>query len=651
MRIYKYIRPIALVLIDMAMVSAAYCAAFWLRLEVGDRGLEEDHVETIRLTLPWLLGIRFLCGFLVRQYTWSFRHASLPEAVGLVKAAVVGTAIFFAIFHLGQAVKPLPPRSIYPLEFALSLMGMGLIRFLPRHLYQQYLRRSVRLGPNGESRMRTLIYGAGGTGELLLRDILRTHIYPYQVVGFVDDAPSKWNTSIHGCRVLGAARDLPDLIRKHSVDKVLVAIPEIQGARLRELVDLCSGHHVRFKLVPSFSAMVASGDAGPVTLQDVEPEDLLDRHAVTFDHSRMATFFVDKTVLVTGAAGSIGSELCRQIVAQGAKRLVALDMDENGLYFLRLDLQERAPRISLRLEVANIREAERMDAVFAAYRPDIVFHAAAHKHVPLMEYCPAEALRNNVLGTRNVARSADKHGAERFVLISTDKAVNPTNVMGASKHLAECIVRDFGQRSETRFMAVRFGNVLRSNASLVPILQRQIARGGPVTVTHPRITRYFMTLDEAVGLVLVAAVQDEGTVCVLDMGEPVSIDRLARQLISLTGLIPDQDIPIEYTGLRPGEKMYEELFTRNERLTESSHPKIRIAHCPDEGGTLDDLLADVQAVAATGDRDRVREFLIRTVPGYEPAATQQHGSEGRASARPPRSPSGPDLTTKDTKPL
>lgn len=626
----KYLRPIMLLLIDMSIVAAAYYAAYWLRLELAEKGIGR-YEKTFWATLPWLLSLRFLCGFLVRQYTWSFRHASLLEAVSLFKAGVVGSAIFIGLFHFGEIVNPRPPLAIYALEFAISLMGMGLVRFLPRYLYQLYLKRTVRLTANGELRLRTLIFGAGGTGELLLRDILRTQFYPYQVIGFVDDAASKWSTSIHGCRVLGGSQDLPELIRKHKIDQVLVAIPAISGSRLRKIVDLCTGHHVKFKFVPSFSEMVKRGDAGPITLKDIRPEDLLDRTPVTFDQSRMAAFFVDKTVLVTGAAGSIGAEICRQVCKHGVKHLVALDINENDLYFLELELEELAPTVSVHLEIANIRERERMAALFANYRPEIVFHAAAHKHVPLMEHCPVEALINNVLGTYNVADCARDHNTERFVLISTDKAVHPVNVMGASKRLAEFIVRDLGERSETHFMAVRFGNVLGSNGSLVPILQRQIAKGGPVTVTHPRITRYFMTISEAVGLVLVAAVQNEGTMCVLDMGEPLSVDQLARQMISLAGLIPEKDIKIVYTGLRAGEKMYEELFTRSERLTESSHPKIRIAHCAEEGVNVKDMLADLEKTVAVQDAKAVREFLLRYVPGYRPSTLPPVSGSAEAS--------------------
>ncbi|MHC4885357.1 MAG: polysaccharide biosynthesis protein, partial [Planctomycetota bacterium] len=478
--------------------------------------------------------------------------------------------------------------------------------------------KSTRLTANGESHLRTLIYGAGHTGELILRDLVRTRVYPYKVVGFIDDDPTKWNTSIHGIRVFGSLDDLSTLIQRHNIDKLLVAAPTIDGAKMRKIVDICSNHHIRFKQVPRYANLVATGDAGPITLRDVQLEDLLDRSPVTFDHTRMAEFFVGKTVLVTGAAGSIGSEICRQVANQGIKSIVAMDLNENDLYFLNMELRESHPTIEVHIEMGSIRDPERVNTVFAHHRPHLVFHAAAHKHVPLMETCPAEAVKNNVLGTYNVVEAAHQYHAERFVLISTDKAVRPTNVMGASKRLAEFIIHKKDQASSTRYMAVRFGNVLGSNGSLVPILSRQIAKGGPITITHPKITRFFMTIPEAVGLVLVASVQIEGNLCVLDMGEPLSIDRLARQMISLSGLIPDKDIKIIYTGLRPGEKMYEELFTDAESHRPSTHPRIHLASFTETEGSIETILQRAQDAIDQDSSEAVYQYLLDFVPGFVP---------------------------------
>lgn len=623
-------RGVLLAAADAAIVCVAYYLSYWLRLDLMQAGQWGTQEQALWDTLPWLLGIRLACGLLVQQYSWSFRHASLTEAANLVKGAAAGSALFIALCHWGLTLRVLPPRSTYVMEFFLSLAAMGGIRFLPRYAYQYLIARTARLTATGETKLRTLIFGAGSTGELILRDLLWTHIYPYEVVGFVDDAPTKWNVSIHGLRVLGATQDLPELIRKYNIDKLLVAVPSISPAKLREVIDLCASHYIKFKIVPGYAELVSRGDSAPIALKDIQLEDLLERRAAEFDRKRMIESFVDKTVLVTGAAGSIGSELCRQVAGFGVKRLVALDLNENDLYFLRLDLRDLSPEVKVRLEIASVRDANRLEAIFAKYRPEVVFHAAAHKHVPLMEHCPAEALKNNVLGTLNVARCADKYRAGRFVLISTDKAVRPANVMGASKYLAESIVRDLSRSSQTRFMAVRFGNVLGSNGSLVKILERQIAAGGPVTITHPKITRYFMTIPEAVGLVLTASTLDEGTVSVLDMGEPLSVDRIARQMISLAGLIPDKDVKIVYTGLRPGEKMYEELFTNTEGLTLSSHPKIRIAHCSGDNIDIPAMIAELNRVALANDDAAVQEFLKRHVPGYAPPGEMREDSEAIA---------------------
>ena len=408
--------------------------------------------------------------------------------------------------------------------------------------------------------MRTLIIGANDTGELILRDLLKTRIYPYSIIGFVDDNPALHGVSLHGYRVLGGTDALPEIIGKHRIDKLLIAIPDISGASLRKLVDLCADHHVRFKLVPSYAKLVSRGDSSPMALKDVQLEDLLDRSPVEFDRKRISEFFSGKTILVTGAAGSIGSEICRQVADHGASRIIALDINENDLYFLRLEMQKKGRDGFRHRDSQRARPAASWTRCFPSTGRRSYFTPPLTSTCLLMESCPAEALKNNVLGTYNTASSALEHGAEHFVLISSDKAVNPTNVMGASKSLAEQIISSMAGRGKTRFMAVRFGNVLGSNGSLIPILRRQIEAGGPVTITHREITRFFMTIPEAVGLVLIAAAQNEAAVCVLDMGNPVSVDALAREMISLSGLIPGKDIEIVYTGLRPGEKMTEELF-------------------------------------------------------------------------------------------
>ncbi len=613
----RRVRQFILFLLDMLLISAAYYLSFRLTLGVRKSTIAEiEFYEHVFLqTLPWLLGLRFVCGLLIRQYTWAFRFASLSEAVSVGKSTAAGTVLFFLFCHIGKIVDVAPPKSVYIIEFLLSLTCFGLVRFLPKYVHQ-YMRTKSRIADAAPGEyLRTMIYGAGSSGEMILRDILRSRIYPYDVIGFIDDDPAKWRTSIHGRVVMGAACELPELIKKHQIEKLLIAIPSLKGENLRAVIDLCSDYHVRFKIVPDYTKLMAQGNAGPIMLKDIQLEDLLKREPVQFDARIMADFFLNKTVLVTGAAGSIGSELCRQVASHGAKRLILVDINENDLYFLRMELMQKAPQLQMRFLITSVRDPESIKKIMLEEKPQTVFHAAAHKHVPLMEDCPLEAIKNNVFGTLNVAKAAHEAGVHSFVLISTDKAVRPSSVMGATKRLCEFVIWDLLEKSKTRYMAVRFGNVLGSNGSLIQILQRQISAGGPVTITHPKITRYFMTIPEAVGLVLIASVQQEGSLCVLDMGKQLNIESLAREMISLSGLIPDQDIKVVYTGLRPGEKMYEELITPTESLKPSDHPRLRFAS-GEQRIDVQQMLSAAEEVVKTGDNTAARDFLCTWVPDY-----------------------------------
>ena len=438
--------------------------------------------------------------------------------------------------------------------------------------------------------------------------------HTFHVVGFVDDDRAKRKKIVGGKTVLGAVEDLPTLARRHDVEHVLIAIPQLRGERVREILELCADLKLSFKILPVSFSFFSRRNASNL-MQDLSPDDLLPREAIELGATGESPC-TGATALVTGAAGSIGSEICRQLARGGARRLVMVDQNESGLYLLARDLGTEHPALDVIAEVGDICDANRVGSIFERYRPRDVFHAAANKHVPLMEAAPCEAVKTNVEGTRIVARLAAEHRAERFVLISTDKAVRPTSVMGATKRICESVIRELAATTETSFCAVRFGNVLGSAGSVVPLFQRQISAGGPLTVTHPDVRRYFMTIREAVSLVLHAGYSDAGTLYVLDMGEQIKIVDLARHMITMSGLTPDRDIAIEFVGLRPGEKLYEELLTDEEEQTRQVDSKIFVATSP---SPATDFRSNVDALVASArreDADAVLDILGYLAPGY-----------------------------------
>src|SRR5262249_2884898 len=413
-------------------------------------------------------------------------------------------------------------------------------------------------------------------GELLLRDLKRSPNHPYEVVGFVDDDRSKWRAHIGGRPVMGGLDQLPELSRRHEIQQLLFAIPGLSAFRMREILAGCADLKLKYKILPVSFAYLHDR-VGSAMLADLAPEDLLAREQADFDPAELRALVAGRRVLVTGAAGSIGSEMCRQLAQFGAAELVLVDLNENDLYFLSRELEARHPSLVLQPEIADIRDRDRMFALGRTHWPQYVFHAAAHKHVPLMERAPEEAIKNNVTGCRHAMDMAEEVGVERFVLISSDKAVRPASVMGSTKKLAELLVRDRARGSRTSFTVVRFGNVLGSAGSVVPLFKQQIAAGGPVTVTHPECRRFLMTIREAVGLVLLAGLGGYGVLCVLEMGEPIRILALARLMVAMAGLVPDQDIPIVFTGLRPGEKLDEDVMTEEEESASRSRGnRIRV---------------------------------------------------------------------------
>lgn len=501
-------------------------------------------------------------------------------------------------------------------------LGMRMFVRLLDRFARMYMYRST-----AESK-RVIIYGAGSTAMMLMREFAQDKGLDYSIVGFIDDDETKKNMAFGGVKVLGSMQDVKKICRRYQADMIVLAMPRISVQRRKEIVQLCTQTGCTVKILPDFNKILVSGSAIG-TMRNVEIEDLLAREPVKLDNHGIRKFVTGKTVLVTGGGGSIGSELCRQLMNFDPGLLLILDIYENNAYDLQNELKHNFPYAKFEVLIASVRDKERLDDIFRTYRPNIVFHAAAHKHVPLMEDSPGEAVKNNVFGTYNVAKCANEFGAEKFVMISTDKAVNPTNIMGATKRMCEKIVQSMQSVSKTEYVAVRFGNVLGSNGSVIPLFKKQIQNGGPVTVTHKDITRFFMTIPEAAQLVIQAAsTANGGEIFVLDMGEPVKIYDLAVNLIKLAGFIPDVDIKIEVTGLRPGEKLYEELLMDEEGLQKTGHEKIFIGQpIFSDMAELERELDILRTAIDTEDNDKIKYAVAEVVPTYHMNADEYNSKK------------------------
>ncbi|HEX9377276.1 MAG TPA: nucleoside-diphosphate sugar epimerase/dehydratase [Actinomycetota bacterium] len=551
-----------------------------------------------------------------RLYHLTWRFVSTREIIQVFLATLVGSAVFgTAAFLLRDAfrIRSLP-RSILVLDFVMSFFGVAGLRMAKR-IYQV-----VTLGGRADGR-RVLVVGGGRAGERLLRELRHDRESGYRPVGVVDDSAIKHGTYLHGVRVLGGRSVIPRVVKDERVDEVIVAMPSAPGPVIREVVVLARQAGVpSVRILPGVAAML-EGRVTLASVRDVQVEDLLKRPAVEIDMTSVGEYLYGRTVLITGAAGSIGAELTRQIARVEPGRLLLLEKDETRLFGLEIDLRRVAPRVPVFPIVGDVRDRARMHQVFRTYQPQVVFHAAAYKHVPMMEAHPQEAVTVNVIGTKVLAEVAAEAGVEMFVLISTDKAVNPTSVMGATKRVAEMLVRRLNEASATRFVAVRFGNVLGSRGSLIPLLEEQIRRGGPITVTDPAMERYFMTIPEAVRLILKASTLGTGgEVFVLDMGEPVLVLELVEALIRLSGLEPDIDVPIQFTGIRPGEKLKEEILLAEEGTLSTSADKILVARLGSEPDpdALDRGIELLASAAAEGEPGRIRALLQDLVATYRP---------------------------------
>lgn len=556
--------------LDTFIIFFSVVVSYLLRLD-GD--ISNPYFSNVHYALV-LFGFTTLGTFYVfKLHRRMWRYASIDDITLIFKAITISLIIDFLLywFLIKHTFHIVIPLSI----FLLSWMTMNLGICSSRLVLRFFRERNTKIQPYHK---KALIVGAGSAGTLVAKELRlsgkSTHLYPF---AFVDDDPSKLHLKVMGIPVVGTIKDIPYQIKKLDISTIIIAIPSAPRKKIAEVINVCKQTRTQIKLLPRVSDIL-NGKVSINMIRDVHVEDLLGREPAKINLEEIAGYVTNKTVLVTGAGGSIGSELCRQISKFKPKKLVLLGHGENSLFVIENELKKTFPNVVYKSIIASIQDRKRIEHVFLFHHPDVVFHAAAHKHVPLMESNPTEAIKNNVFGTKNVAECAHQFGIERFVLISTDKVVNPTSVMGVTKRIAETLVQYLDQTSNTKFVSVRFGNVLESRGSVVPLFKQQIKEGGPVTVTHPDMVRYFMTIPEAVQLVIQAgAIAQGGERFVLDMGEPVKISKLARDLIRLSGLDPDKDIKIEYTGIRPGEKLFEEMLTSEEMTTATKHDLIYVA--------------------------------------------------------------------------
>lgn len=569
---------------------------------------------------PALLVIKLIVFGCMGLFKGWWRYVSMPDLVQLLKANVVASLLFVLYAVIVYRLEQIP-RSVLILDGIFCFLLMGGVRFATRAFRESYL---PTLSHNVENGVRTLIVGAGDAGQLIAREVRSNPRLQMDLVGFVDDDPQKHNALLQGVKVLGTQGELAEIVKSKKVVEVIIAIPSASGSQVKSIVDRCHALDVKSRILPGVGDLI-DGSVLVQQLRDVRLEDLLSREPISLDQAQISSYLQGKRVLVTGAGGSIGSEICRQVALFNPEKLILFENAETPLFLIEKELTESCPQIPIVPIIGDIRNRSRINVIFDEQMPEVVFHAAAYKHVPMMEANPAEAVNNNVQGTRLLADAADEFGVKNFVMVSTDKAVRPTNVMGASKRAAELYVQSLAQRSRTNFVTTRFGNVLGSNGSVIPTFTEQIKNGGPVTVTHPDVTRFFMTIPEATQLVLQAGSMGRGgEIYLFDMGEPVRIVDLAEELIRLSGLQPHEDIEIVYTGLRPGEKLYEELLLADEGTLPTHHAKICVASSappPREQllKNLDELFAAAKALDLDGVRDRLRVI----VPEYTPVQHKQ----------------------------
>jgi FlaA1/EpsC-like NDP-sugar epimerase len=611
----RKIRNKLLMFLDIILISISILSAYLLRFDSFDNIKPVFKKEILHVILVSLL-LKIVCFFLFKLYSSLWEYAGINEVCYIIFASFLSNSLMQAyVFILQLHV----PRSIFLITMLTDVFFVGGVRFAYRIFRRIVMGEMIRFS----NAKRILLVGGGDTGASVIKELKRHPEMKSLPVAILDNDLGKLGKTIHGVPIVGNDEEISVVIKKYQIDEVLITVPSAGRKTINYIFDQCSQKDCKVKILPSVTQLI---DESFIVqkIRDVSIEDLLQREQVVLDLQEISGYIEQKTILITGGGGSIGSELCRQIALFSPKRLIILDNYENNAYDIQNELIAQHPGLNLTTIIANIREKVRLENIFRSYRPDIVFHAAAHKHVPLMEENPTEAIKNNVFGTLNVAECADKYGVKRFVMISTDKAVNPTNIMGATKRVAEMVIQAYSRQSKTEFVAVRFGNVLGSNGSVIPLFKKQIEQGGPVTVTDPEIIRYFMTIPEAVQLVLQAgAMAKGGEIFVLDMGEPVKIYDLARNLIKLSGFEPDVDIKIEFTGLRPGEKLYEELLLAEEGVEATKNNKIFVAQpLHTEMAILRREIECLKEIIATNS-ENARDYMKVIVPNYKCADTKK----------------------------
>ena len=599
--------------LDALIILAAYLLALILRFDFIFSRIPQEYIEGYIWSMPYWIASTIVVFYGCRLYHSVWRLASISE----LQMSIIAYIILIPVYALGIFFMRLAmPRSYYFIGYLLSFLMTTGIRFSFRFL-RFYVRK--REDDEGSGQDRIMIIGGGAAGQAVIKELVGNRSFHAKVCCVIDDSPNKWGRMLEGIPIVGDRNDILAAVKKYKINRIIYAIPATTGKNRKDILNICKETNCRLQTVPGVAQLV-SGEVSVTRLRDVEITDLLGRAQVKVNNSEIFKALHDKVIMVTGGGGSIGSELCRQIAQAEPKLLIIFDIYENNAYAIQQELKRKYPNLTMETLIGSVRNTNRVNSIIETYRPEVIYHAAAHKHVPLMEDSPNEAIKNNVEGTYKLAQAAARYGVKKFVLISTDKAVNPTNIMGASKRLCEMVVQMMNRRSpETDFVAVRFGNVLGSNGSVIPLFKKQIAEGGPVTVTDKNIIRYFMTIPEAVSLVLQASYYAKGgEIFVLDMGEPVKIDDMARNLIRLSGYTPDVDIPIVYTGLRPGEKLYEELLMDEEGMQETDNELIFIGHpieMDDEDFQKKLELLDKESRKESG---RIKEIVAEIVPTYHP---------------------------------